>query len=157
MYWTLGKTLFRYGIKAELEEAQKEEAEAKKKAKKKEETEGGRSYREDEEEEEKDVEEYQAKELDMIVKAKRAMAKGLFAMTNATIITMEGTQIIENGTVLIRDNRIESIGTISDVSIPENAKIIDLEGKYLLPGFVDTHAHMWPAWGFQKACLGIRS
>jgi Tol biopolymer transport system component len=154
VYWTLGKTLFRYDIaKAELEEkAQKEEAEAKKKAKEeKEETEEEVAVTgEDEEDEEEDVEEYQAKELDVIVKAKRAMAKGLFAMTNATIITMEGKQIIENGTVLIRDNRIESIGTISDVSIPENAKIIDLEGKYLLPGFVDTHAHMWPAWGLHK-------
>ena len=57
---------------------------------------------EDEEDEEEDEEEYQAKELDVIVKAKRAMAKGLFAMTNATLITMEGEQIIEH------DNRIDS-------------------------------------------------
>ena len=147
VFWTLGKTLFRYDIaNAEVvDKAQKEEAEAKEKeAKEKEEVAAT------EEEEEDGIEDYQAKELDVIVKADRAIARGLLALTNATLITMEGENILKNGIVLIRDNRIEDVGDAADISIPENAEVIDLKGKYLLPGFVDTHAHMWPTWGLHK-------
>ena len=150
VFWTLGKTLFRYDIaNAEVvDKAQKEEAEAKEKeAKEKEEV----AAKEEEEEEEEDgIEDYQAKELDVIVKADRAIARGLLALTNATLITMEGENILKNGIVLIRNNRIEDVGDAADISIPENAEVIDLNGKYLLPGFVDTHAHMWPTWGLHK-------
>ena len=146
VFWTLGKTLFRYDIaNAEVvDKAQKEEAEAKKKeAKEKEEVSAT-------EEEEDGIEDYQAKELDVIIKADRAIARGLLALTNATLITMEGENILKNGIVLIRNNRIEDVGDAADISIPENAEVIDLKGKYLLPGFVDTHAHMWPTWGLHK-------
>ena len=150
VFWTLGKTLFRYDIaNAEVvDKAQKEEAEAKEKeAKEKEEV---AATEEEEEEEEDGIEDYQAKELDVIVKADRAIARGLLALTNATLITMEGENILKNGIVLIRNNRIEDVGDAADISIPENAEVIDLNGKYLLPGFVDTHAHMWPTWGLHK-------
>ena len=156
VYWTLGKTLFRYDIaKADaVEKAQKEESEAEKRAQEKKDnntakdasSEGG---------EKNGIKDYQAKEMEVLVKAKRAIARGLLALTNATLITMEGEEIIENGTILIQDNRIESIGNNSKVIIPENAKVIDLKGKYLLPGFVDTHAHMWPAWGLHKKYVWV--
>ncbi len=151
VYWTLGKTLFRYDItKAEaVEKTQKEEAEAKKK------TEGEKEGTSEEvaateEDEQEGIEDYQAKEMDVIVEAKRAIARGILALTNATLITMTGEEVIENGTVLIQDNRITSFGNIDEVQIPENATVLDLKGKYILPGFVDTHAHMWPAWGLHK-------
>ena len=150
VFWTLGKTLFRYDIaNAEvIDKAQKEEAKAKKKeAEEKEEV---AATEEEKELEEDGIEDYQAKELDVIVKADRAIARGLLALTNATLITMEGENILENGIVLIRDNRIEDVGDVADISIPRNAEVIDLKGKYLLPGFVDTHAHMWPTWGLHK-------
>ena len=151
VYWTLGKTLFRYDItKAEaVEKTQKEEAEAKKK------TQGEKEGTSEEvaateEDEQEGIEDYQAKEMDVIVEAKRAIARGTLALTNATLITMSGEEVIENGTVLIQDNRITSFGNIDEVQIPENATVLDLKGKYILPGFVDTHAHMWPAWGLHK-------
>ncbi len=151
VYWTLGKTLFRYDItKAEaVEKIQKEEAETKKKTQgEKEET--SEEVAANEEDEQEGIEDYQAKEMDVIVEAKRAIARGTLALTNATLITMTGEEVIENGTVLIQDNRIASYGNIDEVQIPENATVLDLKGKYILPGFVDTHAHMWPAWGLHK-------
>lgn len=155
VYWTLGKTLFRYDIATAeaVEKAQKEAAEVKKKeAEEKEETEESKETDEvaATQEEEEEIEDYQAKELDVIVKAKRAIANGVLAFTNATLITMEGEEIIENGTLLIQDNRIVNVGRTGEVDLPETAEVIDLKGKYLLPGFVDTHAHMWPAWGLHK-------
>ena len=38
---------------------------------------------------------------------------------------MEGENILKNGIVLIRDNRIEDVGDAADISIPENAEVID--------------------------------
>ena len=152
VYWTLGKTLFRYDIAAAKanENAQKEEKEAKEAAKKEkkekdEADEAVASAETDEEEEDDSIEDYQAKELDLIVKANRAIAKGTLVLQNATLITMKGDEIIQNGTVVITNNRITAVGTANEIEVPAGAKIMDLKGKYIVPGFVDTHAHMWPA------------
>lgn len=64
---------------------------------------------------------------------------GTVAFTNARIITMKGDEIIENGTVLIEGNLIKAIG--KDIAIPSGAKQIDCNGKTILPGFIDAHAH----------------
>ncbi len=67
---------------------------------------------------------------------------GLVAFTNARIITMDDDEVIENGTILVRENRIEAIGSAGDVSIPGDAYVVDAEGKTIMPGMVDAHAHI---------------
>nr|MDQ3072195.1 amidohydrolase family protein [Bacteroidota bacterium] len=68
--------------------------------------------------------------------------QGHTALTGARIITMKGDEIIENGTILIKDNRIAAIGKSIDITIPEGSKIIDVKGKTIMPGIVDVHAHL---------------
>jgi imidazolonepropionase-like amidohydrolase len=68
--------------------------------------------------------------------------KGLVAFKGARIITMEGNEVIENGTIVINENQIEAIGTASDITIPSNAKVYDVTGKTIMPGIVDAHAHI---------------
>jgi imidazolonepropionase-like amidohydrolase/Tol biopolymer transport system component len=65
--------------------------------------------------------------------------KGFIAFTNARIITMKGNEVIENGTVLVEGNIIKAVGT--NVTIPAGATQIDCNGKTILPGFIDAHAH----------------
>ena len=65
--------------------------------------------------------------------------EGVVALTNATIITMEGEEVIENGTVLIEGNIIKAIGT--DIDIPAKATSIDCTDKTIMPGIMDVHAH----------------
>ena len=72
--------------------------------------------------------------------------KGQLALTGARIITMKGDQVIENGTILIENNRIKAIGTQAEVPIPSGTKQIDLAGKTIMPGIVDVHAHMGVNW-----------
>ncbi len=67
---------------------------------------------------------------------------GKVAFTGARIITMEGDKVIENGTIIIHENKIEALGNSADISIPKNAKIIDVKGKTIMPGIVDAHAHV---------------
>ncbi|MEQ9310883.1 MAG: amidohydrolase family protein [Balneolaceae bacterium] len=66
--------------------------------------------------------------------------EGTIAFTNARIITMEGDNVIESGTILVEGNRITAIG--SNVSIPLGAKVMDVSGKTIMPGIVDAHAHL---------------
>ncbi|MCM2317577.1 MAG: amidohydrolase, partial [Thermoanaerobaculia bacterium] len=64
---------------------------------------------------------------------------GVVAFTNARIITMKGDEVIENGTVVVRGNRIESVG--AGVSVPAGAHVVDAAGKTIMPGLVDVHWH----------------
>ena len=59
---------------------------------------------------------------------------GLFAFTNATIVK-SWNEKIENATLLIRDGRIEAVGT--NISIPIGAVIIDVKKKFIYPSFIE--------------------
>ncbi|MEM6879017.1 MAG: amidohydrolase, partial [Bacteroidota bacterium] len=67
---------------------------------------------------------------------------GMIALTNARIITMEGEELIEDGTILVTNNEISSIGRTSEVGIPAGATLIDCAGKTIMPGIVDVHGHL---------------
>jgi imidazolonepropionase-like amidohydrolase len=55
---------------------------------------------------------------------------------------MKGDEVIEEGTILIENNKIISVGKASELVIPEAAKVIDVTGKTIMPGIVDVHAHL---------------
>lgn len=59
------------------------------------------------------------------------------AITNAKIF-ITPTQVIENGTLLIKDGKIEASGT--SVDIPKNAVVIDVAGKSIYPSFIDIYS-----------------
>jgi imidazolonepropionase-like amidohydrolase/Tol biopolymer transport system component len=67
---------------------------------------------------------------------------GIVALTGARITTMnDSQQVIENGTIVIRDNRIAAVGASGAVEIPADAQRLDLAGRTVMPGIVDAHAH----------------
>ncbi len=61
------------------------------------------------------------------------------AFTGAMIYPIEGGPI-QNGTLLIRNGKIEAVGT--EISVPSDAVVVDLKGKVIMPGMVDTHSHI---------------
>ncbi|OAQ39863.1 amidohydrolase [Pedobacter psychrophilus] len=67
---------------------------------------------------------------------------GRIAFKNARIITMDGNSVIENGTIVVNENRIENMGNTIDVNIPNDAKVYDAAGKTIMPGIIDVHAHL---------------
>ncbi|MEO5910480.1 MAG: amidohydrolase family protein [Pelobium sp.] len=67
---------------------------------------------------------------------------GRIAFKGARIITMDGNEIIEKGTIIVNQNKIEAIGTEDAVIIPEDAKVYDVAGKTIMPGIIDVHAHL---------------
>jgi hypothetical protein len=88
------------------------------------------------------VEDDTNKGIAMGLRAKVDKPSGRIAFTNARIITMEGDEVIENGTIVIHQNKIENLGNTSEITIPANTKTYDLAGNTIMPGMVDAHAHV---------------
>lgn len=67
---------------------------------------------------------------------------GSIAFINARIITMNGDEVIEDGTVLVDGNMIQAVGKTGTVQYSTTGRtVIDCKGKTIMPGFVDAHAH----------------
>jgi len=66
-------------------------------------------------------------------------ARGVFAIRNARIVTVSGPDI-ENGTVVIRDGKIDAVGT--NVTVPAGAQTIDGSGLSVYPGMIDAGTNM---------------
>ena len=72
---------------------------------------------------------------------KHAKPDGVLALVGGRIVTMKGAEVIDDGTIVIRENRIAAVGPSGDIQVPEDAVVLDITGQTVLPGFVDTHAH----------------
>ena len=66
---------------------------------------------------------------------------GTIALTNARIITMEGDQVIDGGTIVVNGDRIAAVGPAASVAVPPGARTIDMSGETIVPGFFDAHWH----------------
>jgi len=64
---------------------------------------------------------------------------GDLVIQGGTVLTVTNG-IIENGSILIRDGKIAAIG--ESVTIPPGADVINAEGKYIMPGIIDSHSHL---------------
>ena len=64
---------------------------------------------------------------------------GPFAIIIATILDGNGG-LIENGSLVVRDGKIDAIG--SDADVPDTFEVIDASGKWVTPGIVDIHSHV---------------
>ena len=68
--------------------------------------------------------------------------KSDIVLTNARIITMQGTEVIDKGFVHVQGNRITAVGSMSSYSNPASATEMDFSDKTIMPGIIDVHAHM---------------
>ncbi|MGQ0646222.1 MAG: amidohydrolase family protein [Gemmatimonadaceae bacterium] len=84
---------------------------------------------------------YKPTEVRVQVTGQRDIPRGVAVLRGAKVITMKGSEVINGADIVVRDNRIVGVGQRGSVSIPSGARIIDVGGKTILPGFVDTHAH----------------
>ena len=66
---------------------------------------------------------------------------GLTAFTGARLIVGDG-DTIENGVLVVRNGRIDAVGSSDNVSVPEDAATVNLAGKTITPGLVNAHGHV---------------
>jgi Tol biopolymer transport system component len=71
----------------------------------------------------------------------RHTPSGQAVLRGARVITMHGDDVLENADILVKDNRIVSVGKSGSVTVPAGATVIDVSGKTIVPGFIDIHPH----------------
>jgi Tol biopolymer transport system component len=154
--WAVGSSYFREPLSAisfeppkdekkqeeEKSADKKESAEAKSDAK----TEAKKDNQDDKDKKDEKKEEKKLKELDKNVteiavdlEVPRKTPKGTIVLRGATVITMKGDEVLKNADIVVENNRITRVGAKG--SVPAGAKVFDVAGKTIVPGFVDTHAH----------------
>ncbi|WP_334057792.1 amidohydrolase family protein [Polaribacter sp. P097] len=155
VHWALGKAFFSYNLKEAKQVEQ--DLKDKKKARKEELAKLSDEERKKEEKKDKEAakknkkdETYQPFEIDVNVPIKRDIPNGTALIKGARLITMNNNEVIENGDILVVNNRIKAIGEAGSLEVPRNAKIIDAKGKTIIPGFVDTHSHLRTYAGIHK-------
>ncbi len=78
------------------------------------------------------------------------------AIEGATLIDGTGGAPVPDATVVIEDGRITAVGPRSKVNVPSNAHVVDANGKTLLPGLWDMHAHFEQVeWGPIYLAAGV--
>ncbi|MBO6575972.1 MAG: PD40 domain-containing protein [Rhodothermales bacterium] len=97
---------------------------------------------EESDEEEKEDEGYKPVEVRIQIQATRDIPQGAVVLRGGRVITMNGNEVIGRGDVVIENNRITAVGVTGSVAAPADATVIDVTGKTIVPGYVDTHAHL---------------
>lgn len=65
----------------------------------------------------------------------------MIALTNCKAVTI-ANGILESATILVDEGKISAVGVSTEVAIPADAKVMDLDGKWVTPGFIDAHSHL---------------
>lgn len=84
------------------------------------------------------------------IEVPRPKPEGTVVLRGARVVTMKGNEIVDRGDVVVTDNRIVAVGPAGKVAVPGGARIIDVTGKTIVPGFVDTHSHLRPPQGVHQ-------
>jgi imidazolonepropionase-like amidohydrolase/Tol biopolymer transport system component len=93
---------------------------------------------------------FKPQEFRIRIGAPRDIPRGNLVIRGGRAITMRGNKVIDNADVVIRDNRIVAVGPRGQVQVPADARVIDATGKTVMPGYVDTHAHLRAAFGVHR-------
>lgn len=65
-----------------------------------------------------------------------------WAIEGVTVVPMDRPGVVPDQTVLIADGVIARLGPAAEVTVPPGIETLDGEGRWLMPGLVDTHVHV---------------
>ncbi|GAK10680.1 adenine deaminase [Geomicrobium sp. JCM 19039] len=72
----------------------------------------------------------------------RGERKATLVIKNAKLINVVSGEILENTDVAVCESRIAYVGENADHTVGDDTEVIDANGKYLSPGFIDGHCHI---------------
>src|SRR5437879_202722 len=68
--------------------------------------------------------------------------EAVYLLKPAHVFDGESAQLHDGWVVLVRGEKIEAVGSASDIYVPADAKVIELPGMTLMPGLIDAHSHI---------------
>jgi imidazolonepropionase-like amidohydrolase len=137
--WSLGNSFHRLPLEAAMRFVEEQKAAAKKEDEKKE-----------DEKKEDDAEKPlvpKSQEIQITLSMPRHVPQGTFVLRGARVLTMKRDpsgrdEILENADIVVTGNRISALGRSGSVQVPSGAREFDASGKTIVPGFIDSHAHL---------------
>lgn len=69
------------------------------------------------------------------------------AIVHGNLLDVERRKVVADATVMMTDGRIVQVGKSSAVRVPPEAEVVDARGKWILPGLVDAHVHLFQSGG----------
>jgi imidazolonepropionase-like amidohydrolase len=64
------------------------------------------------------------------------------AFVGATLIDGAGKEALKDAVIIVRQGRVESVGSAAELRRPDGAQVIKLDGKFIIPGLISTHVHI---------------
>src|SRR5690554_4354720 len=72
------------------------------------------------------------------------------AFVGALLIDGTGASPLPNSVIIVDGGRIQAVGTVGGVEIPEEAERIDVSGRTIIPGLINSHGHVGDVRGLQS-------
>jgi imidazolonepropionase-like amidohydrolase len=85
------------------------------------------------------------------------MSDNVLVVRGGRLIDGTGRPPIDNAVIVMREDRFAAVGRDGEIAIPQGARVVDIAGKTVLPGFIDGHAHLEDFHGELYLHLGITS
>src|SRR5687767_682111 len=79
----------------------------------------------------------------LIASSAVAIAENKIALVNGTVIDPGSSKVLPNAAVLIEGDHIAAVGDQARAISTRDARVINCKGKFILPGYVDTHVHFF--------------
>lgn len=73
--------------------------------------------------------------------------EGDMALIGATLIDGSGAPPLADAAIVIRGDRIVAVGPRDEVTIPRDARVVDVAGRWITPGLIDAHVHFFQSGG----------
>lgn len=77
-------------------------------------------------------------------------AEEIRAFVGAHLIPIAGPEV-HQGVLVVQGSKILAVGAADAVNVPSGAEVVDLQGKVLMPGLVDTHSHLGGGWAADRS------
>ena len=84
----------------------------------------------------------------------KSSGDGVVALEGATLIDGTGRAPVADAIILVRDGHIQAVARVNEIPVPSGAQVVNLIGKTVIPGLIDSHAHVerwaierYVAWG----------
>ena len=83
-----------------------------------------------------------SEEITIHLSVPRPAPVGSLLLSGARVVTMKGDEVLDNTDVLVTGSRIAAVGPSGSLPVPAGTKTYDVRGKTIIPGLIDTHAHL---------------